>query len=162
MLCQVAGPQPWRLYFSACTSPVLGRTQMGDLGQGGPCPFTPLLRSVNRSWILLNAFTQSTETGNSLDRSAHPLTPDMVIRSPGRQSAWKAQSAQGWSVVSCFWSCSFLVSSLTLAPLSSPQGSQLCNRRTNPYSSLQKSTLLAHFLISSPFFFPHQITFSWR
>lgn len=67
---------------------------MGNRGQGGPGPFTPLLRSVNRIWILLNVFTQSTATGKSLNRSPHPLAPDMVIRSPGRQSAWKVQSAQ--------------------------------------------------------------------
>lgn len=118
-LCSARSSQPKGLYFLACT-PVLSRTQ--DLGQGGPGPFTPLLRSVNRSRSLLNVFTQSTETGKSLNLSPHPLAPDMVIRSPGRQSAWKVQSAQGWSQVSCFWSCVFLVSSLTLGSLSFPQG----------------------------------------
>lgn len=87
----------------------------------------------------------------------------MVIRSPGRQSVvWKVLSAQGWSPVSCFWSCIFLVSSLTLGSLSSPQGSQLCSLTTNPYSGSAEVNLTSSLFNFFSFPFPYGITFSWR
>lgn len=56
--CALSGSGPQAKGPTFQPVPVLSRAQMGDVGRGGPGPVTPLLRSVNRSWILLNVFTQ--------------------------------------------------------------------------------------------------------